>query len=138
MLPGETLRTHADKRLARAAKELQGLDLLQCEDRVVAGRPAVLQRFCFTRNEETVDQTTVLVEPAGEGDTRITVLAIAALANDADATQAVFEALLQTVRFVAPMVSAPSLAPAPPPSFPSQPESPPQMVPMPGTRTRWR
>jgi hypothetical protein len=135
LLPGETLRTHADRRLARAAKDLPGFDFLESEDLVVAGRPAVLQRFAFAPNEERVEQTTVLIGPGSESEARVTVFAIASLAAEAEHSQPLFRAVLDSVRFE-PGDDRPSSVPLPPPSSNSNPEFSSHLVPMPGRRMR--
>src|SRR4029077_1703982 len=45
LVDGETVQTHLDRVVVALARHIDDLELLEREDRVVAGRPAVTRRF---------------------------------------------------------------------------------------------
>jgi hypothetical protein len=103
LLPGHSLDTHVDRRIAKLGRDLRAFELLPREDLVVGGRPAILLRFRFTTHtgagEQTDEQTMVMVDPAGDRERKVMVFMMRARREEADALWPTFNAVLKSVRF---------------------------------------
>jgi hypothetical protein len=131
---GDTLQAHTHRTLVRFSKHVPGFELVASEPAVVGGRPASLLRFRFTNDEETVDQTLVLVDPDGDPDACVTVFSTAARQDRAEMARAAFFEVLASVRFGGRAGSSPPRVGSdrpPPHPFDAHPT-----VPMPGVRAR--
>jgi hypothetical protein len=128
---GDTLRTHADKTLLEMAKQLDGFDILESRETLLAGLRAVHIRFKWTSSFGELEQAMTMCEAPPEPDDTgrfATLITTSAHAKVAAQARPVFEQVLSSFRFTNPGGSlppgggrpAPSLAPEPPPL----PESP--------------
>jgi hypothetical protein len=139
MRPGDALRTHADRKLARIGKEAPEFDLLESHPMDVHGHPAILLRFTWRSHLGSMEQTMLLALPADEPDRKVTVLNVVGPIEQAETTRRVFEELVATVRFDAPPRGQRSSRP--PSADDSSPRAmadmvAPPFVPMPGQRGR--
>ena len=112
LVPGHSLDTHVDRRIAKLGRELRGFELLPREDLVVGGRPAVLIRFRFTTDagaaERTLEQTMVMVDPATDRERKVVVFVMRTRADEVDAIRPLFDGVLRSVRFEAPAIATPA------------------------------
>jgi hypothetical protein len=103
LLPGHSLDTHVDRRIARLGKDLRGFELLPREDVVVGGRPGVLIRFRFRTvvgaAEQVIEHAMVMVDPAGDRERKVVVFSMRAMPGEAEALWPTFTAVLKSVRF---------------------------------------
>jgi hypothetical protein len=121
-----TLRVHALREITLLAKKLPGFDLLETEDTHVSDMPAAFYRFGWQSPLGPLEQTITIVERGTGGQRTFTTFLTTARKTDAASARALFQAILQSVRFEAPR---------PPPSRPSTSEpravAAPAFVPMP-------
>lgn len=101
---GETIRALADRQLEDPLRELPGYALVGAdptETPRVGGRPAVLLRLLLEHRERRrlVVQTSVWVDPMGEGDGQAPLFVAFAPDDAAREVQARFAKVLATVRF---------------------------------------
>jgi hypothetical protein len=128
--PGDTLHMHAHRLLVRAARVLRNFELLRSSSTTVGGRPGALVHFRFATHTGTLEQTTVMVDSAGDAEGKITVFSVVAQVYEAEA-QGAFLDLLKSVQFEATT----SASPLPPRGLDPSPE-PASSIPVPGSRVR--
>jgi hypothetical protein len=131
---GETLRTHASRRLLQLGKQLNKFDLLEMRQIEVGGRAAIQIRFAWLSNLGALEESLTMVEREDERGRTITTFATSALSADAQAARTVFERILGSVAFDGPV------APTPPSrsDLAEEASASPPYVPMPGTRDHRR
>lgn len=93
--PGESLRSYADRQIMELARRLEGFDLIESGDRVLAGLNALEYRFSWTSEHAELHQHTVMVAPS---DRVLTFTGTATHEEEARLDEAM-EELLATVKF---------------------------------------
>ena len=124
---GDTLRTHADKTLLEMAKQLDGFDILESRETVLAGLRAVHIRFKWTSSFGDLEQGMTMCEspPEPEDSGRFaTLITTSAHAKVAAQAQPVFEQVLSSFRFTDRGGLPPTPGGVPPAPTPSLPDSP--------------
>jgi hypothetical protein len=98
-LRGNTLRAHADWRLAECARRLTGFDLLESREATLGGRPAVYMRFAWLANFGPVEEmlTMTLLERVDEADTAIMTVSTCTRRGAARPMQATLTQVLASV-----------------------------------------
>jgi hypothetical protein len=98
---GDRLRTHVQRQLLILAGALEGFDVLESEEIVVAGRVALQTRCMWSAQNATIEQTMVHLEPAEEDTTVMTVTCTSSL-EAASAVWPVFERVVASLQLVQP------------------------------------
>ena len=94
---GESLAAHVKRQLLALAGALQGFEMRESEDIVVAGRPALLTRSVWRAQGCVVEQTVVHLEPEREDETVTTVTCTASV-QAVERLWPVFERLVASLR----------------------------------------
>lgn len=94
---GDRLRTHVQRQLLVLAAALEGFDLLESEDIVVAGRHAMQTRCVWTAQSSTIEQSMVHLEP-GDDETSVMTVTCTSSLDAAASTWPVFERLVASLQ----------------------------------------
>ncbi len=106
---GDKLRTHVQRQMLVLSNILEGFDILESEEIVVAGRRAMQTRCVWKAGEATIEQTVVHVEPDEFEPTVLTVTCTSSI-EAASSVWPVFERLVGSLKTVAAPTAAPPLA----------------------------
>jgi hypothetical protein len=135
MREGERLRTHADRLLVEAGRELSHFDLQESREVELDGQPAIYIRYECMSVVEVLEQSITLVEAPGSAGRSVAMFKTTAPLAEADAARPVFAQILASIRLGAasPPQGVPGRQPARTPSAltiePTAPE-----IPIPGSR----
>ncbi len=135
--PGDTLRSHADRKLLQFGKGAPGFEILSFEEareRTVAGRRAIQLKFVLAGKPSAIAETVVLVDPISDPNARdagVAVIVARAPVERAPELAPIFERLLESVA-VAPAGQA--LAEDGLAAHAGEAVRPVHAMPMPGTR----
>ena len=94
---GDRLRTHVQRQLLVLAAALEGFDILESEEIVVAGRHAMQTRVLWTAQNATIEQTMVHLDPA-DGDTSVMTVTCTSSLDAAASIWPVFERLVASLQ----------------------------------------
>jgi hypothetical protein len=134
MRPGDTLRMHTDRKIARLGHGADMMVLEETQPSEVGGRAALESRFLWRSKDDVMEQVLVLVDSAEDLERQITLLNLTAPFEEEGESQAraIFATLLTTVEFAKP----PSPPASRPPAMPVPQELAPFVFPMPGSPRR--
>ena len=129
---GEDLRTHVDRYLLLAARQLREFELIETRETTLGGLEAVCARFTWLAPFGEVEQAITSVRRVVAGAACVTSVSTTAAAADVASSRASFANVLASFRFAD--------APPPPPACIQAAEAPllPLVMPMPGERRALR
>jgi hypothetical protein len=137
MREGESLRTHADREIFQLGRRLEGFELLESSDTILAGSTAVHFRYRWVSHVGPLEQSLTVVERAANGERFTMLFTTTTTVADAPVARPVLSRIFQTIRFGEDVGRT-----SPPPPLeltrPSALDAPPKSVPMPGVRRGYR
>jgi hypothetical protein len=96
---GDSLRTHVGRQILEASRQLKNFELIETNEGMLGGLPAMCLRFTWTTYFGELEQTITSVERILDGTRVVTSVTTTATIEHAEEARAAFEAFLASVRF---------------------------------------